>query len=108
MKRVGVCVLAAFLLAVLPSAAADDAPSFYATMLKRGLATYAKGDLPKAYEQLRIAAFGLVDDIPQYETAQVHVILAADKLHRADDARIAARKFAMAERLYPTYASLRL
>src|SRR5439155_745857 len=56
----------------------------------------------------RIAAFGLIEDVPQYETAQVHVILAADKLHHPDDARIAARRFAAAERLDPAYASLHL
>ena len=108
MKRVGGCVLAAVLLNTAFQAAAADAPSFYESALKRGLATYAKGDYAKAYTQLRIAAFGLVEDIPQYETAQVHVILAADKLHHPDDARIAARRFAAAERLEPTYASLHI
>src|SRR5258707_4491000 len=108
MKRVGGCVLAAVLLNTAFQAAAADAPSFYATMLQRGLATYGKGDYAKAYTQLRIAAFGLVEDVPQYETAQVHVILAADKLHHPDDARIAARRFAAAERLEPAYTSLHI
>src|SRR5258706_10930029 len=108
MKRVGGCVLAAVLLNTAFQAAAADAPSFYESALKRGLATFAKGDYAKAYTQLRIAAFGLVEDIPQYETAQVHVILAAEKLHHPDDARIAARRFAAAERLEPAYASLHI
>jgi hypothetical protein len=85
-------VLAAVLLNTAFPAAAADAPSFYESALQRGLATYAKGDYAKAYAQLRIAAFGLIEDVPQYEMAQVHVILAADKLHHSDDARIAARR----------------
>jgi hypothetical protein len=89
-------------------AAAADAPSFYATMLRKGLATYAKGDYPKAYEQLRIAAFGLLDDTPQYELAEVHLLILADKLHYPDESRIIARRFAAAERLGPVYATLRL
>jgi hypothetical protein len=101
-------VLAAVLLNTAFQVAAAEAPSFYPTMLQRGLATYAKGDYAKAYSQLRIAAFGLVEDIPQYEMAEVHVILAADKLHHLDDARLAARRFAAAERIEPAYASLHL
>ena len=105
MKWVSVCVFAAFSTLSAHQAAAE-ASSFYTDMLHRGVVTYEKGQLPRAADQLRIAAFGLVDDIPQYETAQLYLILIGDKLHHPEDARQAAQKLAAAERIQTSYMSL--
>jgi len=106
MKRVRACVLAAMLLSAVLSAVAADAPPFYTTMLQRGIVTFQKGEYARALDLLHIAAFGLINDITQYETAQVYIVLADEKLHRSEDAQAAARKFAAAERIEPSYASL--
>jgi hypothetical protein len=108
MKRVGACVLAAVLLSAVLSTAAADPPPFYTTMLQRGIVTFEKGEYARALDLLHIAAFGLINDIAQYETAQVYIVLAAEKLHRLEDAQAAARKFAAAERIVPSYALLHL
>ena len=105
MKRVRVWVLAAFWTLAALEAAADASP-FYVDMLHRGIATYEKGQYARAADQLRIAAFGFVDELPRYETAQLYLILIGDKLHRPDDTRLAAQKLAAAERLQSVYASL--
>lgn len=108
MKRVSVCVLVAMLCGATLQPAAADAPPFYTTMLERALAAYAKGDYPKAADQFRIAAFGLIDDVPQYELAEVHLLLLADRLKRPADAQLAARRFAAAERVEAAYATLKI
>jgi hypothetical protein len=106
MKRVGAWALGAVLVNAVLQAAMADAPPFYATMLQRGIVTFEKGQYARASDELRIAAFGLVNDIPEYEKAQIYLLLAADKLHHREDAAAAARKFATAERIEPSYASL--
>src|ERR1700682_947671 len=106
MKRVGVCVLAVVLVSAVLSTAAADAPPFYTGMLQRGVAAFQKGEYARSLELLRIAGFGMIDEIPQYETAQLYMVLAAEKLNRPEEAQAAARKFAAAERIAPSYASL--
>src|SRR3954451_16665051 len=108
MKRVSVCVLVAMLCSATLQPAAADAPPFYVSIFERALATYAKGDYPKAADQFRIAAFGLVDEIPQYEVAQIHLLLLANQLKRPADAQLAARRFAAAERVEAAYATLKI
>jgi len=108
MKRVSVCVLVAMLCGATLQPASADAPPFYVSMLQRALATYAQGDYPKAADQFRIAAFGLLDDIPQYELAQIHLLLLANQLKRPADAQLAARRFAAAERVEAAYATLKV
>src|SRR5438105_1284239 len=59
-------------------------------------------------KELRIAAFGLVDDVPQFEIAQVYLTIAAQKLGHEPDARHAAQRVLAAERLEQHYALLSL
>ena len=106
MKRVGVCVFVVVLVSAVPTTAAADAPPFYTAMLQRGIVAFEKGENARALDLLRIAAFGMIDEIPQYETAQLYMVLAAEKIHNLEDAQAAARKFAAAEHLAPSYASL--
>jgi len=75
--------------------------SFYTNLLARGQAdTVAHKDV-QAAEELRIASFGLLDDIALYETAQMHLAVVYARLGRKDAARIAAARVAYAERLQP-------
>jgi tetratricopeptide (TPR) repeat protein len=81
---------------------------FYPALLKRGIAHVGSSNFDMAAKELRIAAFGLVDDVPQFEIAQIYLTIAAQKLGREPDARHAAQRVLAAERLEQHYASLNL
>lgn len=86
---------------------AQSAPgSFYLDLYQRGLANVKAGHDQEAVKQLRIAAFGLVDSLPEYEIAYLNVAVLSAKLHQKEDARMAAHKIVQAERIAPTYAGL--
>lgn len=79
---------------------------FYASLLRRGVASYEANRYPDAARQLHIAAFGLVDTIDQYQLAQMYLTLTHDKLGEADRAREAARRVVIAERVERKYAAV--
>lgn len=81
---------------------------FYQNMLQRGLAKAQQGRYADAIRDLRVAAFGTLDEPGAYQLAQVHLAVANEKLGNSDEARLAATKFLQSERLKPTYASLQL
>jgi tetratricopeptide (TPR) repeat protein len=81
---------------------------FYPALLKRGIAHVGSGNFDMAAKELKVAAFGLVDDVPQFEIAQVYLTIAAQKLGHEPDARHAAQRVLAAERLEQHYASLNL
>ncbi|HET7434477.1 MAG TPA: hypothetical protein VFN10_07155 [Thermoanaerobaculia bacterium] len=102
--------LAAVLLlaSVAATAAPPAAHPFYRDMLRRGIEDAGTGNAEAAVKELRIAAFGLIDDVAAYQTAQIHLALASEKLGRSSDARAAAAKFLQAERTQASYAGLTL
>lgn len=101
MKKVrAVVTLAVLLLA----ASALQAQEFYSDMLQRGISDTLRGAWTKAANELRIAAFGAIGDMTQYQTAQVYLTIVNDHLGREDDARAAASKALQAERISPVYA----
>jgi len=69
---------------------------------------YQRGQFAAAAQDLRIAAFGLVDTIPDYETAQVYALLANEKLGRRNEAAAAAEKILQADGIQRSYATLPL
>ena len=87
-------------------AAAGD--EFYDRLYQRGLTQYGQANFAGAYSSLRLAAFGLVEDLGRFETAQVYMTLAANKLKREADARAAAQRVVTAERIQKRYPSLNL
>jgi hypothetical protein len=98
----------AVMTAVCAAAAAVAQVPFYTSLFRRGVASYEKGDYTKAVSELRLAAFGLLNNVPQYELAQVYLVLAHDKLQHKSDATQAAQKLANAERAEPSYGALTL
>jgi hypothetical protein len=96
---------AAIVICALATPAKAQDP-FYSSMLRRGLADAQQRNDAAAVKELRIAAFGLVEHLPEYETAQIVAAVANERLGRTDDARIAAAKVVYAERLSPSYARL--
>jgi hypothetical protein len=84
------------------------AQSFYEARFQSGVADFTRGAYARAADELRVAAFGRLDDIPSYITAEVYLAVTNDRLEHADDARIAAVKVLQAERISPSYAALKL
>ena len=93
---------------VLSTTAVAAPHPFYQNMMQRGLAKMQQGRYADAIRDLRVAAFGSIDEPATYELVQVHIAIANEKLGNTDEARLAATKFLQSERLHPTYASLPL
>src|SRR5689334_10562973 len=93
---------------VATSAFAAAGDEFYDRLYNRGLAQFNEGNYAGATSSLRLAAFGLLEDVRRFETAQVYVAVAAMRQHRENDARQAAQRVVAAERVERRYTSLAL
>ena len=85
-----------------------SAQSFYDARFLSGVTDFNRGAYVRAVDELRVAAFGRVDDLAAYEAAEIYLALASDKLDRAEDARQAALKVIQADRLNPVYVRLNI
>ena len=90
------------------SAFAGSGDEFYDRLYGRGLAQFNEGNYASAYSSLRIAAFGLLDDVKRFETAEIYMTVAATRLRNEADARAAAQRVIAGERVERRYASLAL
>lgn len=106
------CVLrkTLLLLWLLMSAAALSASDedFYQRLYQRGMTHFAAADYAAAFTDLRRAAFGFVEKVEQFETAQSYACIAAHRLGRDNDARDSLMRIVTAEKLQPRYRSLKL
>ena len=93
---------------VLAAGSAQAAHPFYVNMLDRGVASAKRGANAEALRELQIAAFGLVNDLPQYQTAQIHLAIVAQKLDRPELVKAAASRVAYAEQIRASYATLQV
>lgn len=84
------------------------AQSFYEVRFQNGIVDFNRGAYARAADELRVAAFGRLDDIPSYITTEVYLAVTNDRLEHAEDARTAAMKVLQAERITPSYAALKL
>jgi hypothetical protein len=87
------------------SASDDD---FYQRLYQRGMAHFAGAEYAAAFTELRSAAFGFVEKVEQFETAQSYACVAAHRLGRDSDARDSLIRIASAEKLQPRYRSIKL
>jgi len=85
-----------------------SAQTFYEAHFVSGVEDYNRGAYARAVDELRIAAFGRVDDVARYEVAEIYLTLASDKLDQVEDARVTALKVIQAEQTKPVYATLDL
>ena len=108
MRKLIHAVLATLLLAAGTNALAATAADFYLSLLRRGITDFDAGRYDVAARNLRIAAFGLIESIDNYEVAQVYLAVAQDKLTNEAGARDAARRIVAAERVQRRFASLQL
>ena len=102
-KIVRTSVLAAVLVVFAAVAQASD--PFYTALLTRGVSDAQRGEHFKAVKELRIAAFGLVDDPVQYLRAQVYLANSLEKLGQHADAAASVDKASRAERINASYAT---
>ena len=91
-----------------PIVIAATATDFYVELLRRGTAEVEAGRNETALTPLRLAAFGLVDNIEHYETAQAYLVVALDRMNQSEQAREAVLRIVAAERVERKFASLRL
>jgi tetratricopeptide (TPR) repeat protein len=103
------CQLA--LLVALPmmtSVAAARGDEFYEARLRAGEAAYAEKRLPEAIDNLRIAAFGLLESPPLEAEALAYLALAQSATGRAADTDATLGRFLEVERRFAPYAKLKL
>src|SRR5688572_26345962 len=98
--------LVAVLAGLAAPATAATPSEFYMNLLRRGVASYEATRYPDAAKQLRIAAFGLIEAIEQYQLAQMYLTLTYDKMGLSDRAREAAHRVTVAERVERRYAAI--
>ena len=91
-----------------PSAFAASGDEFYDRLFTRGLSQFSEGNYAGAYASMKIAAFGYLENIPRFQTAEIYMTVAANKIRREPDARAAAVRVVAAERVEKRYASLAL
>lgn len=87
---------------------AVTATDFYVGLLRRGVAEVEAGREELAVTPLRLAAFGLVDSIEHYETAQTYLVVALERMNQSEAAREAALRIVAAERVERRFAALAL
>ncbi len=81
---------------------------FHLRLLDRGRTSYAAGNYQKAAEELELASFGFLENLADYETAQVYLALTYQALGRSRDAALAVQNVLRAEDIAPTYRTLNL
>lgn len=81
---------------------------FYASLLKRGVDHVKAGAYEAGANELKLAAFGLIDSVELYQTAQVYLAIASQHLNRETQARAAAGRVVSAERIEAHYGALAL
>ena len=81
---------------------------FYASLLKRGIDHVTAGAYEAGAGELKLAAFGLVDSVEMYQTAQIYLAIASQHLNREPQVRAAATRVVAAERIAAHYAALNL
>jgi hypothetical protein len=104
-------ITAAILLTLIAAAAplrAATVNDFYASLLRRGIEHVNAGNNEAGAGELKLAAFGLLDNVELYQTAQVYLAIASQRLQREPQTRAAATHVVAAERIEPHYATLAL
>jgi hypothetical protein len=102
-----VTLLSVLLCAAAPAAAATPS-EFYLGLLNRGITAFEGERYADATRYLKLAAFGLLDSIDKYQTAQVYLTLSYDRLNDAAKAKDAARRVIVAERIERKFGRIAL
>lgn len=87
---------------------AATATDFYLGLLRRGISEVDAGRNVTAITPLRLAAFGLVESVDHYQTAQVYLAIAFDRMQEPEAARESMVRILAAERVERKFATLSL
>jgi tetratricopeptide (TPR) repeat protein len=85
---------------------AGGADEFYERLYARGMADFRTADYQLAYTELHKAAFGFVEEIEKFETAEVYAAIAANRLKHESETRDALLRIAAAENVQPRLRSM--
>lgn len=96
------------LLCAATTTLAQTPADFYASLFTRGASYVEAGQYDAAVTPLRIAAFGLVDNVASYQSALAYLAIAQEKTGNADGARDSVRRIISAERIERRFGSLQL
>ena len=88
----------------LLSAASSD--GFYERLYVRGMGDFRAGDYQLAYTELHKAAFGFVEQVEKFETAEIYAAIAANRLGHEADTRDALIRITAAENIQPHFRSI--
>lgn len=106
LRRLFIAAAASMLLAAPATLAAG--PDFYERLLNRGASYVLSGNNAAAARDLRIAAFGYVGSLPEYERAHVYLAIASARMTREGDARDSIERVLAAEAIEPHFYALQL
>jgi tetratricopeptide (TPR) repeat protein len=87
------------------AAAGDD---LYQRLFDRGMADFAIGEFGGAFHELRSAAFGFVEQIDKFETAEAYAAIASHRLGHDADTRDVLLRIVAAETIDPHFRSVKL
>jgi hypothetical protein len=87
------------------SASGDE---FYQRLFERGMTHFAAGEYASAFTELRNAAFGFVEQVENFETAQSYAAIAAHRIDHDTDARDSLRRIVGAEKVQPHFGAVKL
>lgn len=96
------------MLALIAQTVQGSPGDFYRSLLIRGASDYEFGNYGNAERELRIAAFGFLDDVPAYQTAQVYQTLVQLRLGQKGEAAKILSLLLHAEKVSPGYQNLSL
>lgn len=105
MKPLLPLLLLAVLLAVAPPAAGQDVHPFYDGLLREGLAAFDRQDHAAAARQLRVAAFGLLEEPPRLAHALTYLALAQAELGAAEELEQTVGRLVQIEERFGAYAA---
>jgi hypothetical protein len=102
LRKLVVC----FLLLIPAAGFAGSDDEFYEGLYGRGMTHFRAANYPPVFTELQIAAFGLVEQIERFETAQIYAAAAAIRVGNEALTRAALLRIANAERIQPRYRSI--
>ena len=100
--------LIAMLFGVTLPVCAATPNEFYTSLLRRGVAAYETQRYDDAVRSLRLAAFGFVESIEQYQTAHTYLALAYERMGNEERARDSARRVVAGQRIESRFMSVPL
>jgi hypothetical protein len=99
-------VLCLLLLLVPAAGRAGFGDDFYEGLYTRGMAHFRASEYQVAFSDLHLAAFGFVDQLDRFETAEAYAALAANRLGNEALTRVALVGIAKADGVQPHFRSI--